>query len=309
MKKWTVFLLSILIVCLLAVPCYADKKTVGVETVRNVAGENGSAAVQILQDQLTAAVQGSAAYRLQNAAAGEGAMYVISTTITDVGDYDAKGDREKIMALIKRSMGRETNPDGTPLSAADREAATKELKEISANPIGFKLTLDVRLVDAAGGQNIFAGSLTGDKTGDTREKAIYNASREAAKKILQALEDAAPAGTTPTPAVKAAVPVPVPQKMQPAPVSGTAFRGVIGDMGGDNIYIDQGTASGLQAGEFLDIYRVDGDVMINGKAVGKKEIKIGRAKVLEVLPEYSVCLITAHTQDVKVNDVVKRPLA
>ena len=86
----------------------------------------------------------------------------------------------------------------------------------------------------------------------------------------------------------------------------SAFRGVIGDMSGDIVYIDQGTASGLTVGDMLTILRENGDVVINGQVVGKKEQAIGKVKVVEVLEKYSVGKILEKTAEVKQGDTVKR---
>lgn len=305
MKK-IIWILCLLLMCI-TLPCYAEKKSTEVEPIKNVAGENGTAMVKELQEQLLSALRESAIY---TPAAGDGSgkpVYKLACTIKDVALYDPKSNREKVTALIRKGLGHDNNPDGTPISQEEREVAKQELKEISASTNGIKLVVEARLFDEAANHNALTKDFTSDKVGTSSEKAVYNVCQDMAKNILQAMEKAAVPEVTPAQSAQPAqTAAPANTQQAAAPVPQGNFRGVIGDIGGDNLYIDQGSASGLKVGEVLDVFHVSGDVIINGKVVGKKELKIGRAKVVEVLPEYAVCVVVSRTEDIKVNDVVKR---
>ena len=84
------------------------------------------------------------------------------------------------------------------------------------------------------------------------------------------------------------------------------FSATVGDMFGNFIYIDKGTASGIKKGETLTIIRSAGDIVINGKVVGKKEIIVGKATVTEIFEDYSTCKIDSKEIAVEKGDIVKR---
>lgn len=302
MKK-IIWILCLLLMCI-TLPCSAEKKSTEVEPIKNVAGENGTAMVKELQEQLLAALRESAVYTPVASDGSSKPVYKLACTIKEVSLYDPKSNREKVRELIRKGLGNENNPDGTPVSQAEREAAKQELKEISASTNGVKLVVEARLFDESANNNAMTKDFTSDKVGESSEKAVYNTCQDMAKNILQAMEAAAGPEVTPAPSAQPATPASTPQAAAPAP-QGT-FRGIIADIGGDNLYIDQGSASGLKVGEVLDVFRISGDVIIKGKVVGKKEFKIGKAKVVEVLPEYAVCVVISRTEDIKVDDVVKR---
>ncbi|WP_073088604.1 hypothetical protein [Selenomonas ruminantium] len=302
MKK-IVFCLCLLLMCL-TLPCYAAKKSTEVEPIKNVAGEQATAAVKELQEQLIAALRESSIYTPVEKDDSSKPAYKLSCTITDVALYDPKSNREKVTALIRKGLGHENNPDGTPVPPEEREAAKQELKDISASTNGVKLVVEARLFDASANHNVLTKNFTSDKVGTSSEKAVYNVCQNMAKNILQAMETAAVPEEAPSDTPKSETPEEAQQPV--AAESKGNFRGIIGDIGGDNLYIDQGSASGLKVGEVLEVFRISGDVTINGKVVGKKELKIGKAKVVEVLSEYAVCVVLSRTEDIKVNDVVKR---
>ena len=313
MKKFSFAVAILFLLCLLAIPCGAEKRSVNVEPFQNVSGETTLPAVKVLQEQMIAAIQGSSDWWVKPDAEKAGAQFALTGTITEIKVYEPKSDRAKVSRLIKRSFGNELNEDGTPISEAERAAAAKELKEISDNPTSVLIAADVQLADLSGGVASFSTSFTGDKPGKTEETALYNACKELAANILKDMEkiagsavpDSSVANAQDTPSSAAPASNPDANASSSA-VSAAAVRGIIGDMDGSTIYIDQGIQSGLRVGDTLMICRAGGDVTINGKVVGKKEREIGQAKIIEVLDEYAVGSILSKTEDVQVGDIVKR---
>ena len=84
------------------------------------------------------------------------------------------------------------------------------------------------------------------------------------------------------------------------------FAARIADIFGVDIYIDKGSDSGLRKGEFLVISREIAPITVNGKIVGMKSEQIGRAQVIEVNAEYSVCRLIEQFYIVQQGDVLKR---
>ena len=312
MKKISSLALTIILFFVLGiVPCFAAKRVVAVEPLQNVAGTEGARSLPVLREHIVTAVAGSAAYRVKTSTEAA-AQYILTATVTDFSVYDSKSDKAKVRSLIKKAFGNANTDDSSAVGNEEREKAAKELKEISDNPTSSKITVDVNFADDKG-SIIFADTFTGDKAGATEEKAIYNACRDLATQI--AVEMDASLNAAPQQTEEAADTdedddaVAPPKVVTPAAAAAPApknFRGTIGDMSDDIVYIDKGTASGLKVGDTLAVLRENGDVVINGEIVGKKEQVIGKVTVVEVLDKYSVGKISDSTAEIKKGDIVKR---
>ena len=301
---------SILLVLLLlfaALPLAAARSTVSVEPVRNVAGSVGAPITSQLAAELTAALQSSTDFSVKT---GETvAAFQLQNTLTKVDSFVPKEEKDRVKALIKQVMGKDANDND--ITAAERNAAKAKLAEISQNPAGTRITTDVLLVDNTTGTAIFSQTLTGEGMGATAEEASYKASKDLAMQILDAMTaHVTPQATavTPSPATVVETPPaePATTTNAPAPVTATTkgFRSTVGDMDGETLYIAKGNNS-LTPGDILTIARTSGDVVIDGKVVGKKEKTIGTAKVTEIHDEYIVLQVLNKTENIQVGDIIK----
>ena len=232
MKRFFLALAILLPLCLAAIPCGAEKRAVAVDSIKLSVDAGGEEAASILREELMAAILESDLYMAMPE--GGTAHYTLSGTITALEAYAPKSDKPRIIGLIRRSNGRPANEGDPPVTAEERAEAAKELKEISANPFGEKLTADIRLVDAAAGTKVFSKTFSVVSLGQTQELALRNACEDLSDDVLQEMEDlqaAAPiAQALPVPeAAPAAGPAPAAQAApatQPAPAAqpGTAAQ-------------------------------------------------------------------------------------
>ena len=294
---------SALLVCLLSftsMSLAAAKATIRLEPIKNLAGEAESGAATQLAGELLAAVSSSANFIAISAGSGEAADYALSVTVTKVSDYEAKEAREQIKVPSRQSndkKGNEVSPQ------APQKGSNTGLK-------GKELAADVRLVSAEG-KTIFNQTFIGNKEGTTAKEALDNTCKEMTRQILAAMEKKIPGDIKPK---KAVAPVSSEKTVQgttvpaapTAPAVVAPFRAIVGDMAGDTLYLDKGQGSGIRLGEELTICHASGDVVIGGKVVGKKEIPIGKAKVIEIYAVYSVCQVLKKNQAVAVGDIAKR---
>ncbi|MBR2216269.1 MAG: hypothetical protein IJ849_11030 [Selenomonadaceae bacterium] len=274
--------------------------TVGVEPIKNLAGEEGAAATQHLQDELIAAIQSSGSYGVKNGATSN--PYSLAITVSEVKAYKSQEDKAKVLPLMRRSLG--NDPEATP---EEVQAAKEALKEIAENPFGEKITAEARFLDNATGEAVFTQTFTGEGMGKTADEAAYNADKELAKEIVKAMVAvASPEEDSEDIAAEPAAELTAPVDTSPVATGSVAsLRALVGDMAGNTLYLDKGRAAGLKVGMTVGIYRISGDVVIGGKVLGKKELAIGEAKVTEVYEEYTVCEVTTKTADITVGDVVK----
>ena len=131
------------------------------------------------------------------------------------------------------------------------------------------------MVDSATGEVVVASTVEGSKSGKSKVEAFDDACKDAAENFLREL-----------------------QKVNPLVAR-------IVDVSGSDIYIDKGSNDGLREGEMLSIFRESDAIIVDGKIVGMKRNELGKAKVVEVNAEYSVCKV-AGSISVQKGDVVKR---
>ena len=144
------------------------------------------------------------------------------------------------------------------------------------NGLKGKVIVDIRFVNNETGEVVFAKSFTGSKSGTNPETALHGACKVAADNFLKEIT--------------------------------ANLIGRVADLSGNEIYIDQGSESGLRVGDTLLIVRETSPIEINGKVVGMKTKPIGKATVSEVNIDYSVCKVvsTESGLHVRKGDIVKR---
>ena len=256
----------------------AAKKVVAIMPLENVSGYNASNVAQIMTEQLINVIHNSGQYS------------VIETT--QRGAVMRQQGFENIVGGQEVDFGNQTNSDytvvGKVIMATITQNQTKNLIGALfgnqgnnnalinlANDRKAKVELDVRFVDNKSGQVVFSKTFTGSKSGQNDAMALSGACREAAENFLKELQGVNP------------------------------MMARVAEIYGDKIYIDQGSASGLRAGETLIISREGAPIVVNGKIVDMRRDDICRAKVIEVNAEYSICKAD-KTSAVQKGDVVRR---
>ena len=167
---------------------------------------------------------------------------------------------------------------GAGAAAQNPEAAGLGILGQIANFEGVKgkVELQVRFIDNKTGEIVFSKNFGGEKNGKDSKTALISACQEAAQNFLKEIQKANP------------------------------FAARVADIDGNNIYIDQGSASGLQQGEVLMISREIEPITVNGKIVGMKTIAIGTATVVEVSQDYAICRAEGINYLIQKGDIVKR---
>ena len=145
----------------------------------------------------------------------------------------------------------------------------------STNSRKGKVELDIRFVDNKTGEIVFAKTFNGTKSGQNDEQALHGACKEAAENFLKEL-----------------------QNMNP-------FIARVADISGNEIYIDQGSDSGLRKGETLMVSRESQPITVNGRIVGMKNSTVCKVKVIEVNSDYSVCKADRPSL-IRKGDILKR---
>ena len=277
MKKLAVKVLSMWTVMVLifglTVSGEAAKKTVAVMPMENVSSFGDANVAEIMTEAFIVAIQNSGRYSVIERAQ-------MGTVLKEQGFQSLTSDSSSAAAVGKLTganysiVGKVTM--ATVVQNTNRGLLAGSGLEGFVDPYKGKVAVDIRFVNNESGELIFAKSFEGSKAGPNVVASVHNACKEAAENFLKELN--------------------------------ANLTGQIVDVSGENIYIDQGTDSGLRKGDTLLIVRETDPIMVGDKIVGMKTIPIGKAKVTEVNAEYSVCKISkvekgAHVQK---GDVVKR---
>ena len=277
-KKFFGAVAVMLLMFCITVSVEAAKKVVAIMPLENVSGYNASNVAQIMTEQLINVIHNSGQYS------------VIETT--QRGAVMRQQGFENIVGGQEVDFGNQTNSDytvvGKVIMATITQNQTKNLIGALfgnqgnnnalinlANDRKAKVELDVRFVDNKSGQVVFSKTFTGSKSGQNDAMALSGACREAAENFLKELQGVNP------------------------------MMARVAEIYGDKIYIDQGSASGLRAGETLIISREGAPIVVNGKIVDMRRDDICRAKVIEVNADYSICKAD-KTSAVQKGDVVRR---
>ena len=277
-KKFFGAVTVMLLMFCITVSVEAAKKVVAIMPLENVSGYNASNVAQIMTEQLINVIHNSGQYS------------VIETT--QRGAVMRQQGFENIVGGQEVDFGNQTNSDytvvGKVIMATITQNQTKNLIGALfgnqgnnnalinlANDRKAKVELDVRFVDNKSGQVVFSKTFTGSKSGQNDAMALSGACREAAENFLKELQGVNP------------------------------MMARVAEIYGDKIYIDQGSASGLRAGETLIISREGAPIVVNGKIVDMRRDDICKATVIEVNADYSICK-AEKTSAVQKGDVVRR---
>lgn len=288
MKKFLVVISAIIVICSMNF-CEAAKKMVAVMPPENVSNYQEQKISDIMTEQLIVAIHSSGIYTVVERAQ-------IGAVLKEQGFQNVAGDPNKAVEFGKLNgadytlVGKITIADNKKNPLSDTFSTIAQLGKIfgaqgfdvkdenlrNSAKSEFKISLELRFIDNATGEIVVATTVEGNQQGDNEIEAMNAACKDAAKNFLSKL-----------------------QKLNP-------FVARIADISGEDIYIDKGFDSGLSNGEILVISREIAPITVNGKIVGMKSEKIGRAQVVEVNAEYSVCRLIEQFYMVKPGDILKR---
>ena len=291
-KKFLTVFTALILIFSLSISAEAAKKVVAVMPLENISGYSAKNVAEIMTEQLTVAIQNGGQYtvveRLQMGAIlreqGFQNIAVDPAQAVEIG---------KLIGANYSVVGKVTMASTTDNSAGNLFAALasagKSPDEIdgaaalgvlagllnNSNAITGNVDLDVRFVDNETGEIVFAKSFGGKSNAANEEAALNGACKEAAENFLRELQTANP------------------------------FSARVAEIYGEDIYIDQGFASGLRQGETLTVAREGEPIIVNGKIVGVRTTSICTVKVIEVNADYSICK-AGNIGLVQKGDIVKR---
>ena len=290
-KKFLMSFLAVFVIFSSAISAEAAKKVVAVMPFENVYGYNTENVAEIMTEEIMIALQNSGRYAVverdqmakilqeqgfQNIAADQ-------NTAVELGkltgaNYSLIG-KVTLAALEKNPTKRIIEGIFDNISRSSGYNSGIDLRSTAGgfvNGLKGRVTIDIRFVDNETGELVFAKSFSGTKSGSTPEAALYSSCKAAAAEFLKELT--------------------------------SNFMARVADISGENIYIDQGTESGLIKDIELAVVRETSPIEVNGKVVGMKTIPVGKVKVIEVNSEYSICKIisTEKGKTIQKGDVVKR---
>ena len=269
MKKFAVFIFTLLIFCS-AISVEASRKTIAVMPLENASKYEKINVAEIMTEELMIALQNSGKYSVLE-------RTQITTVLKEQGFQNMVATQSSAVEIGKLTgasyslIGKVTMVDvGHPVA--------KKLHSIfgKGNDVKGKINIDVRFIDNETGELIFAKSFHGEKEGESSEEALHNACKEAAENFLNELT--------------------------------SDLTGRIVDVTSKEIYIDKGNKNGIRKGDIFLIFRETSPIEVNGKIVDMKKIQIGKAKVIEVNAEYSICKIVSDKKKfpIQKGDVVKK---
>ena len=273
--------------CAVAIMCSMNycsaKKIVAVIPLENVSGYDEQKVAEIMTEQLIVAMHSNGAYTVVERARLEAIVQEQELQYT-LGDPNQAVELGKLLGADYSMVGKvtmavvEVNPTANTISALDEMLGLGKIGGIVEDFVHkFKgrIQLDIRFVDNTTGEVILARTVAGNKSGASVESALNNACKQAAENFIKNLNTLNP------------------------------FRARVADISGNEIYIDKGSNDGLRCGEILTIYRESAPIVVNGKTVGFKRGKVGKARVVEVNDDYSVCKTVGSTVAHK-DDIVSR---
>lgn len=282
-RKIFTAILVLAIVCSLNF-CAAARKSVAVMPLENISGYIEHEVAEIMTEQLTVAIHSSGAYTVVE-------RTQLGTVIKEQGFQNIAVDPATAVKLGKligadySMLGKVTMAivDHNPTaSAVSQIGALIGLGDIGAAAEQYihkfkgKIALEVRFVDNETGEIVLAKTVEGSKSGSTAPDAFNNACKQVAENFLKELDSLNP------------------------------FRARVADINGSDIYIDQGSESGLRRGETLIVAREGAPVVVNGKIVAMRQTEIGKVKVVEVNADYAICRANEKSDNIQKGDVVKR---
>ena len=262
----------------------AAKKVVAVMPLENVSGYTEYRVAEIMTENLMVEIQNSGNYtvaertQMGTILKEQGFQNLVSSNPVEMGemsgaDYSVVG--KVTMAVVTNNPS--GNVLGNFLSQLDN-GRNSLISQAGAfiHHIKAKVAMDVRFVDNKTGEIIFARTFEGSKSGQNPQMALNEACKVAAQNFLKEM-----------------------QSMNP-------FAARIAEISGSQIYIDEGSESGLRRGETLVVVRESSPIVIKGKIVGMKSTPVCKIKVVEVNSDYSICKAESSSSQIKKGDVVKR---
>lgn len=283
MKKiFTVAAVAILIL-FNAFSVEAAKKVVAVMPLENVSGFAEYRVAEIMTENLMVQIANSGNYTVsERVQAGriireQGWQNITSSNPVETGemtgaDYSVVG--KVTMAVITQNTG------GNVLSNIMKQIDGGQGTLLGhgaafVNQLKAKVAMDVRFVDNKTGEVVFAKTFEGSKSGQNPQAALNEACKIASQNFLKEVQSVNP------------------------------FAARIVEISGNEIYIDEGSESGLHKGETLIVARESTPIIVKGKIVAMKTNAICKVKVIEVNAEYSICKAD-NASSIKKGDIVKR---
>ena len=290
-KKILMPVLAFCLIFCMTVSAEAAKKVVAVMPFENVYGYNTENVAEIMTEEIMIALQNSGRYavverdQMAKILQEQGFQNIAAdpNTAVELGkltgaNYSLIG-KVTLAALEKNPTKRIIEGIFDNISRSSGYNSGIDLRSTAGgfvNGLKGRVTIDIRFVDNETGELVFAKSFSGTKSGSTPEAALYSSCKAAAAEFLKELT--------------------------------SNFMARVADISGTEIYIDQGTESGLIKDIELAVVRETSPIEVNGKIVGMKTIPVGKVKVIEVNSEYSICKIisTEKGKTIQKGDVVKR---
>lgn len=261
----------------------AAKKIVAVIPLENVSGYDEQKVAEIMTEQLIVALHSSGAYTVVERAKLETIVQEQELQYT-LGDPNQAVELGKLLGADYSMVGKvtmavvETNPTASTIGMIGEMLGIGGVGGIAndfVHKFKGRIMLDVRLIDNATGEIVVAKMIEGNKSGASVASAFHNACKLAAENFIKELATANP------------------------------FRAHVADISGKDVYIDKGANDGLRNGEILTIFRETVPIVVNGRTVGMKSEKIGKARVAEVHADYSICRVVDVTT-IRKGDIVSR---
>lgn len=276
-RKMLTALTVMLAILFSVLPSEAAKKTVAIMPLENISGYTAANVAEIMTEQLIVVIQGSRQYGVVERLQMGTVMSEQGFQNLNAGGAGADGlgalSGSDYTVIGKVTMATTTvNQTKSLLGALFKD---NELVDKLANSRKAKIELDVRFVDNKTGEVVFAKTFSGAKSGQNDAMALGGACKEAAENFLKELQNINP------------------------------FMARVADTSGNDVYIDQGSESGLRKGETLIVARESSPIIVNGKIVGMKSNAVCKIKVVEVFAEYSVCRAD-KANVIRQGDVVRR---
>ena len=283
MRKIFAAMSAVIIVCSLNF-CEAAKKIVAVMPLENVSGYEEEKVAEIMTEQLIFAIHSSGIYTVVERAQ-------MGTVLREQGFQNIAVDPSQAVELGKLSgadytmVGKvtmavvENNPTASAVAQLSSVLGLGDIGDMAdryVHKFKGKIAVEFRFVDNTTGEVIVAHAVEGKKSGSSMSDAINNACKNAAENFLKDIDGINP------------------------------FRARIAAISGADIYIDQGSDSGLRRGETLIVAREDEPIVVNGKIVAMKQTELGKIKVVELNAEYAVCRAEGDSSMIHKGDIVKR---
>lgn len=278
MRFWQRGLLMLMTAAVLVMgqtDCQAAKKFVAVMPLEKTYMLSDSsireeAVSQIMADQLVVAVQESGNYSVVERTQFDKIFKELGFQNTFEEHEDMLGDAIGADYLL---LGKITM---VKTKAADKSTFVKRIAAKFDTPYRTSIATELRMVECKSGKVMLAKTVEGDRGGKDANDSLYNACKDVAERFMRDVQAQNP------------------------------FTGRVIEVKDKEIYIDQGTASGLHKGETLLVAREDRPLEANGKIVGMTQTNLGRAKVVDVQADYAICRLLEGEGLVQKGDIVKR---